>query len=128
MVLLYLSITNFILHIFNYYVGPICQNLPISLYPFIPQNCYIFMLTYRLRYAGVPVFCCFNAIIIIIIIITIVTVFKNGGSTVVNNYRLISILNNFSNILKFIVYDHLYCFLSRELILLSLASVYTVPL
>jgi hypothetical protein len=33
----------------------------ISLYPLIPQYCYIFMLTYRLRYVELPVFCCFNA-------------------------------------------------------------------
>jgi hypothetical protein len=47
--------------VFNYYVGPICQNLPISLYYLIPQHCCIFMLTYRLRYVGVLVFYCFNA-------------------------------------------------------------------
>jgi hypothetical protein len=51
----------FIFHIFNYYVRPTCQNLPISLYPLIPQYCYIFMLTYLIGYVGTPVFYCFNA-------------------------------------------------------------------
>jgi hypothetical protein len=31
------------------------------LYPLIPQYYHIFMLTYRLRYVGASVFCCFNA-------------------------------------------------------------------
>jgi hypothetical protein len=61
MVLLHVSVSQFYIFCFNYYVGPICQNLPISLYPLIPQYCYIFMLTCRLRYVGVPVFCSFNA-------------------------------------------------------------------
>jgi hypothetical protein len=39
------------------------QNLPISLYPLIPQYWYIFILTYRLRYVGVPIY-----IIIIILL------------------------------------------------------------
>jgi hypothetical protein len=57
----YISKKIVYLFVFNYYVGPIFQNLPISLYPLIPQYCYIFILTFRLRYVGVPVFCCFSA-------------------------------------------------------------------
>jgi hypothetical protein len=38
----------------------------------------------------------------------VVPVFKKGSSTIVSNYIPISILNNFSKIFEFIIYDHLY--------------------
>jgi hypothetical protein len=38
----------------------------------------------------------------------VVPVFQKGNSTIVSNYRPISILNNFPKIFEFIVYDHLY--------------------
>jgi hypothetical protein len=61
MVLLRLSVSKFFLVFYNHCVWPIFQNLPISLYPLIPQYCYIFMLTYRLRCVWAPDFCRFNA-------------------------------------------------------------------
>jgi hypothetical protein len=39
----------------------------------------------------------------------VVPVFKKGSSAMVRNYRPMSILNNFSKIFEFIIYDHLYC-------------------
>jgi hypothetical protein len=42
-------------------------------------------------------------------------VFNKGDSTIVSNYRSISILNNFSKIFEFIVYDHLYNFFKYRL-------------
>jgi hypothetical protein len=46
---------------------------------------------------------------------TAVPVFKKGNSTIVSNYRHISILNNFSKIFEFVVYDHLYYFFKYRL-------------
>jgi hypothetical protein len=54
-------VTSFSKQILSFLFLIIMLGLHISLYPLIPQYCYIFMLTYRLRYVGVPVFCCFNA-------------------------------------------------------------------
>jgi hypothetical protein len=45
----------------------------------------------------------------------VVPVFKKGSSAVVSNYRPISILNKFSKIFEFIVYDHLYNFFKYRL-------------
>jgi hypothetical protein len=45
----------------------------------------------------------------------VVPVFKKSDSTIVSNYRPISILNNFSKIYEFIVYDHLYNFFRYRL-------------
>jgi hypothetical protein len=43
----------------------------------------------------------------------VVSVFKKGSSVTVSNYRPISILKNVSKIFEFIIYDHLYCFLTQ---------------
>jgi hypothetical protein len=45
----------------------------------------------------------------------VVPVFKKGDSTNVNNYRPISILNNFSKIFEFIVHNHLSNFFKLRL-------------
>jgi hypothetical protein len=45
----------------------------------------------------------------------VVPVFKKGSSTIVSNYRPISILNNFFKIFEFIIYDHLYNFFKYRL-------------
>jgi hypothetical protein len=45
----------------------------------------------------------------------VVPVFKKGNSTIVSNYRPISILNIFSKIFEFIVYDYLYNFFKYRL-------------
>jgi hypothetical protein len=45
----------------------------------------------------------------------VVPVFKKGNSTIVSDYRPISILNNVSKISEFIVYDHLHNFFKYRL-------------
>jgi hypothetical protein len=45
----------------------LCQAcLPEPLYPFVP--CYILMFRYRIRYVGIPVFCCFSSRFLLILI------------------------------------------------------------
>jgi hypothetical protein len=44
----------------------------------------------------------------------VVPVFEKGNISIVSNYRPISILNNFSKMFDFIVYDHLLISLSTD--------------
>jgi hypothetical protein len=40
----------------------------------------------------------------------VVPLFKKGDSTSVSNYRPVSVLNNFSKIFEFTIYDNLFIF------------------
>jgi hypothetical protein len=56
-------------------------------------------------------------VVVVVIIIIIIIIIIKGSSTMVSNCRPISIglLNNFSKVFEFIIYDHLYCYFKYRL-------------
>jgi hypothetical protein len=57
----------------------------------------------------------------------VTVVVKRCSNSVESNYSFVSILNSFCNIFEFNIYDRLRCFLSTDLIFLSMASLNIIP-